>query len=153
MSDWQREQLEQRELRERLVRAATEEHRLHLHATAERDSERRWRERADLAKARGLATLTAEALQRADAHRQRASDLDAAFTRQRTAVERLRQALRYPGQALPRSVPASTSPTAEADLDLERRLAQLERESRLENDLEELRNRHRRVTARQPPER
>jgi phage shock protein A len=151
VSNWQLEQLEHHELRERLVRAATVEHRLHLHAAAERDSERRWRERADLASARGLADLAAEALQRADAHRQRASDLGAAFTRQRATVERLRRAIRYPGLALPRSAASPTSPSAEADLDVEQRLAQLERESHLEGDLAELRKR--RATARQPPER
>jgi phage shock protein A len=151
VSHWDREQLEHRELRERLVRAATVEHRLHLHAAAERDSERRWRERADLAQARGMVDLAAQALQRAGTHRQRASDLDLALTRQRAAVEELRQAIRYPGQALRRSAATATSITAEADLSLERRLAQLERESRLEGDLEELRIR--RATARRPPER
>lgn len=147
MSNWHREHLEHRALRERLVRAATDEHLLHRRAAAERDLERRWRERVDLASARGLPDLAAEALERADTHQRRASQFDAAFRRQRATVERLRHALRYPGLALPR--PAPPLPLADEPDLLEQRLAQLERESRLEADLAELRRR--RAAARPPP--
>jgi phage shock protein A len=138
VSSWERE-LERRELRERLARAAAEEHRLHQRGASERQAERRWRDRAELAAGRELAALALEALERADEHARRASNLEVEFEQQRAFVERLRQAVRYPGAMVPRAGVAASLLAVESGT--ERRLAQLERDVRLERDLAELKQR------------
>jgi PspA/IM30 family protein len=144
-----RQELQSRELRERLVQAASDEHRLHQRAGTERQLAGRWLERAELAAQRGLSELAEEASQRAARHARRADDLEAAFERQRALVEQLRQAIRFPGALY--QVSGSEASVLGAEADVERHLAQLEREIGLERDLEELRSRRGKAAAAPEP--
>src|SRR5690242_4385114 len=85
---------EQARRKQELLEAATIEQSLLKRAKSEREAERQWLDRAELATSRGEPALAEEARRRAAEHTDRAGYVEAEYFEQQTHVEELRQAAR-----------------------------------------------------------
>jgi hypothetical protein len=130
---------EQARRKQELLEAATLEQRLLQRVKSEREAERHWLERAELATSRGEPSLADEARRRAAEHGERAGYLEAEYFEQQTHVVELRQAARLAtGSA---GGGAAAAPPVDETVRVERRLAELEEETTLEDDLNQLKRR------------
>jgi phage shock protein A len=118
-------------LREVLYDAIAAEHRLQQAAAREEATARRWEERAALADRKEAHDLAEAARQRAAQHQRRARACRAETAHHRTRIAELKLELPRLAATTPRVVVVPPD-------DVERRLATLERDARLEGDLAEL---------------
>ena len=127
-------QVDDRErLHEALVSAIAAEHRLHLAAAAEEAARQCWEARAALAQRKEALDLAEAARQRAAEHCRLARAYHAECLQQQEQIAQLKAALLGPG---PLAGPSPSAPDGGDPVD--RQLAALEREARLERDLAEL---------------
>ena len=159
------------ELKRRLAAAVYDEQRLYQRYSEERREADRWRQRAELALSKGAEELARGALARANRHESRAALVNQQYLEQKSYVERMKGQLlelETRARALPLSAPSAAELArlernlaslerweeraaqrqrellawAELERDeLEEKLAALEREHRLEQQLAELKRR------------